>query len=91
MLKYSCGINISGARPDRRSRKGRMRKLVVQANRNAFYYVLDRVTGQSLTVTPNVKQNWAHGLDARGRPIRISKTEPSPDGRFIYPGHRPGH
>jgi glucose dehydrogenase len=37
---------------------GRMRKLVVQANRNAFYYVLDRGTGEFLHGAPYVKQTW---------------------------------
>ena len=65
---------------------GRMRKLVVQANRNAFYYVLDRVTGEFLTGTPYTKQTWAKGLDARGRPIRLPDTAPSAEGTLIYPG-----
>ena len=39
------------------------------ANRNGFFYVLDRVTGKFLQGTPFVKINWASGLDANGRPI----------------------
>lgn len=65
---------------------GRMRKLVVQANRNAFYYVLDRETGEFLRGVPYVKQTWAQGLDARGRPIRLPNTEPTPEGTLVYPG-----
>jgi alcohol dehydrogenase (cytochrome c) len=65
---------------------GRARKLVVQANRNAFYYVLDRATGEFLSGTPYVKQTWARGLDARGRPIRLPNTEPTPEGTLVYPG-----
>ncbi|MGH7832630.1 MAG: pyrroloquinoline quinone-dependent dehydrogenase [Candidatus Binatia bacterium] len=65
---------------------GRTRKLVVQANRNAFYYVLDRVTGEFLSGTPYTKQTWARGLDARGRPIRLPNTVPSTEGTLIYPG-----
>jgi alcohol dehydrogenase (cytochrome c) len=65
---------------------GRTRRLVVQANRNAFYYVLDRETGEFLCGTPYVKQTWARGLDARGRPIRLPNTEPTPEGTLVYPG-----
>jgi alcohol dehydrogenase (cytochrome c) len=66
--------------------KGRMRKLVVQANRNAFYYVLDRATGEFLSGAPYTKQTWAGGLDERGRPIRLPNSEPTTEGTLIYPG-----
>jgi alcohol dehydrogenase (cytochrome c) len=65
---------------------GRARKLVLQANRNAFYYVLDRTTGEFLSGTPYVKQTWASGLDARGRPLVLPNTEPTPKGTLVYPG-----
>ncbi|HWP91981.1 MAG TPA: PQQ-dependent dehydrogenase, methanol/ethanol family [Thermodesulfobacteriota bacterium] len=65
---------------------GRERKLVVQANRNGFYYVLDRVTGEFLNGTPFVKQTWAKGLDKRGRPIRLPNTKPTAEGTLVYPG-----
>ncbi len=64
---------------------GRARKLVVMANRNAFYYVLDRVTGEFLHGTPYAKQTWASGLDAKGRPIVLPNTEPSYEGTLVYP------
>jgi len=65
---------------------GRARKLVVQANRNAFYYVLDRATGEFLSGRPYVKQTWASGLDASGRPMVLPNTEPTPEGTLVYPG-----
>jgi alcohol dehydrogenase (cytochrome c) len=65
---------------------GRQRKLVAQANRNAFYYVLDRETGEFLCGVPFAKQTWARGLDARGRPIRLPNTAPKPEGTLVYPG-----
>ncbi|MBS1808175.1 MAG: PQQ-dependent dehydrogenase, methanol/ethanol family [Acidobacteria bacterium] len=65
---------------------GKPRKLVAQANRNAFYYVLDRVTGEFLSGTPYIKQTWAKGLDAKGRPIKLPNTEPSAEGTLVYPG-----
>ena len=49
---------------------GRTRKLMLWANRNAFYYTLDRATGEFLVGTPFAKQTWAEGLDENGRPIR---------------------
>lgn len=65
---------------------GRARKLVLQANRNAFYYVLDRTTGEFLSGRPYVKQTWASGLDVRGRPLVLPNTDPTPEGTFLYPG-----
>lgn len=65
---------------------GRPRKLVAQANRNCFYYVLDRETGEYLSGTQYAKQTWASGLDPRGRPIRLPDTLPTKDGTLVYPG-----
>jgi alcohol dehydrogenase (cytochrome c) len=59
---------------------GKDRKLLVQANRNAFYYVLDRITGEFVAGQPFAKQNWAKGLDAKGRPIALPDKEPSAEG-----------
>lgn len=65
--------------------KGRARKVVAMANRNAFYYVLDRVTGEFLVGEPYAKQTWAKGLDAKGRPIVLPNTEPSAEGTLVWP------
>jgi alcohol dehydrogenase (cytochrome c) len=64
---------------------GRMRQLVVQANRNAFFYVLDRKTGEYILGAPYSKQTWAKGLDEKGRPILIPGMEPSEKGTTVYP------
>jgi alcohol dehydrogenase (cytochrome c) len=64
---------------------GKMRKVVAQANRNAFYYVLDRETGEFLAGAPYAKQTWAQGLDAKGRPIELPNIDPSTQGTLIYP------
>ena len=50
---------------------GEQRKLMLWANRNAFYYVLDRETGQFLRATAYARQTWAQGMDEGGRPILI--------------------
>lgn len=65
--------------------RGTHRKLVAVANRNAFYYVLDRTSGEFLAGAPYAKQTWAKGLDDRGRPIVIPGTEPSETGTLVYP------
>lgn len=50
--------------------EGKARKAIVQANRNGFFYILDRTTGEFLSATPYVdKMNWAKGIDEKGRPI----------------------
>ena len=49
--------------------KGQPRKTMLWGNRNGFFYVLDRSTGEFLLGSPFVKQTWAVGLDERGRPI----------------------
>lgn len=66
--------------------KGKMRKLVLFANRNAFYYVLDRETGEYLLGKQYVRQTWAQPeLDPKGRPIRLPNTAPTPTGTVVYP------
>ena len=65
---------------------GRMRKLVVHANRNGFHYALDRMTGEFLCGAPFIKQTWAKGLDTLGRPIRLPDTFPTEAGTVVYPG-----
>ena len=69
---------------------GRPRKLLVTANRNAFYYVLDRETGEYLHATEFAKQTWAKGIDARGRPIIIPGKEPSDSGTLVWPSLQGG-
>lgn len=66
--------------------KGVPSKLMLWANRNGYFYVLDRVTGKFLSGTPFVKVNWASGLDENGRPIQT----PQPLGSVTYPGNQGG-
>jgi len=65
---------------------GRPRKMLMQANRNAFYYVLDRTNGEFLKGEAYARQSWAKGLDAKGRPILIPGLEPTAEGVLVYPG-----
>jgi alcohol dehydrogenase (cytochrome c) len=64
---------------------GRARSLVVTANRNGFFYALDRKTGEFVFGAPYAKQTWAKGLDAAGRPILVPGMEPSEKGTLVYP------
>jgi alcohol dehydrogenase (cytochrome c) len=65
--------------------RGVKRKLVAVANRNAFFYVLDRGSGEFITAKAYAKQTWAKGLDDKGRPMVIPNTEPSEAGTITYP------
>jgi alcohol dehydrogenase (cytochrome c) len=65
---------------------GSPRKLLYWANRNGFFYVLDRATGEFLRGAPFVKQNWASGLDPKGRPL----LSPLPEGAPVFPGVQGG-
>jgi len=64
---------------------GCSRKLVANANRNGFYYVLDRVTGEFVAGRAYAKQTWARGLDAKGKPILLPAAEPSEKGTLLWP------
>jgi alcohol dehydrogenase (cytochrome c) len=65
--------------------RGTKRKLVLFPNRNAFYYVLDRTTGQFLLGKAYAKQTWASGLDDSGRPMRLPNTFPTIEGVKVWP------
>ena len=65
---------------------GTVRHLLVQANRNGFFYILDRTDGKFLRATPFVeKLNWATGIDSSGRP-QLSERIPTKEGTYICPG-----
>jgi len=65
---------------------GSPRKVLMWANRNGFFYVVDRATGKFLFGRPFVKVTWARGLDDVGRPIRTTQ----PPGTPTYPGQQGG-
>jgi alcohol dehydrogenase (cytochrome c) len=67
--------------------QGAARKLLVQANRNGYIYVLDRTSGKFLSATAFVdKLNWAKGVDAQGRPLRTG-VQPTAEGTRVCPGY----
>ena len=66
--------------------QGQPRKLLLQGNRNGFFYVLDRVTGKLLSATPLVKNlNWATGVGADGRPILNTAVHSDANGAKLWP------
>jgi alcohol dehydrogenase (cytochrome c) len=65
--------------------RGAKRQVICWANRNGFYYVLDRLTGEFLAGTPFVEQDWAKGLDSKGRPILREEGQVQDTGRLTRP------
>jgi len=63
--------------------QGRPRKAMLWANRNGFWYVLDRATGEFLSGKPFTKVTWTTGLDQKGRPQNVVR--PTPEGIRVYP------
>ncbi len=64
---------------------GRPRKLIAQAARNGYFFVLDRATGKNVSTTTFAKANWAKGLDAKGQPIPDPAKFPQLDGALVSP------
>ncbi len=66
--------------------RGQLRKLLLHADRNGHFYVLDRTSGAFLSGTPFTYQNWNTGFDAKGRPMPVPGSNSSPEGSFlVYP------
>jgi alcohol dehydrogenase (cytochrome c) len=64
---------------------GKPHKLVAQASRNGWFFVLDRVTGKDYVTSQFVKTNWAKGVDAKGQPIPNPAKEPQIAGSLVSP------
>jgi alcohol dehydrogenase (cytochrome c) len=69
---------------------GQPRKLLVQGNRNGFFYVFDRTDGRLLLARQYVRElTWASGIGADGRPVKLPGQEPSQTGTRVCPS-QPG-
>src|SRR5690242_3952612 len=64
---------------------GEPKKMLMQASRNGYFFVLDRADGKNLLTDTFAPVNWASGLDKKGQPIPNPDKEPAPDGRLIAP------
>jgi acido-empty-quinoprotein group A len=63
--------------------RGRQRKMLAQAARNGYFFVLDRTNGKNLVSQPYTGINWSKGTDSAGQPIPNPKKEPQPDGALL--------
>jgi quinohemoprotein ethanol dehydrogenase len=71
---------------------GRQRKVIMQASKNGFFYVLDRVTGEFISAQPYAKVNWAKGIDPKtGRPIVNADARYHREPVTIYPSAGGAH
>lgn len=70
--------------------QGAPRKVMMWANRNGLFYVIDRTTGKFLLGKPFVEVNWMNGFDEKGRPMRVPGKVPTPQGTLIKPGNQGG-
>jgi len=68
--------------------QGRPRKMMLWANRNGLFYVLDRASGQFLLGKPFAKVTWMNGFDERGRPMKVPSAASNRDGTLIFPGNQ---
>ncbi len=64
---------------------GQHRKLLAQASRNGFFFVLDRTNGKHVLTVPYIDQNWAKGINANGQPIPDIDKDPKTDGALVSP------
>jgi len=71
--------------------RGRNVKALIQANRNGFFYALDRTNGTVLEAKPYTKVNWADGIGRDGRPILVPGRDPTEEGNLACPGLGGGH
>lgn len=64
---------------------GKPQKMLMQASRNGYFFVLDRTNGKNLLTTPFGPVNWALKVNEQGSPVPNPEKEPARDGRLIAP------
>jgi alcohol dehydrogenase (cytochrome c) len=65
--------------------QGSPKKMLLQASRNGYFFVLDRTSGKSLLTSTFAAVNWSKGVDKDGRPIHNPEKDPARDGRLVAP------
>jgi len=86
---YTCTSSIVSADL---TIEGKQRKVIMQAPKNGFFYVLDRATGELISAEPYVMVNWASGIDKQtGRPIMNPAAHYGTDPFLVYPGPGGAH
>ena len=72
--------------------EGKVRKVIMQAPKNGFFYVLDRVSGELISAEPYVDVNWASHIDMNsGKPVETSQAEYFDEPKLIFPAPLGGH
>ncbi|BCG64478.1 MAG: alcohol dehydrogenase (cytochrome c) [Methyloprofundus sp.] len=66
--------------------ENKLRKLLLAANRNGFFYALDRETGEFLRATAFAKQTWLESFNPQGKPTILAESTPTPQGTLTSPG-----
>ena len=66
--------------------QGHPRQLLAQANRNGYYFLLDRTTGKNLVTSPFVYTNWTLGINSAGQPVPNPEKDPTLAGVLVCPG-----
>ncbi len=102
--RMTCGTTRSRRRTSGTSRRpqhmiladikigGSLRKVIMQAPKNGFFYVLDRTNGQLLSAKNFVPVNWASGIDLKtGRPILTGAADYSKEPKVVQPSFLGGH
>jgi len=70
---------------------GAQRRVVMQADKNGFFYVIDRENGKLISAKPFAPVNWATGIDANGRPIENAETRKFKDAALVQPSAEGAH
>ena len=71
--------------------EGEMRQVILQAPKNGFFYVIDRLTGELISAEAHVYQNWNEGFDDNGRPITSEEVRYTTDPSLVFPGPGGAH
>ena len=70
---------------------GQTRRVLMQPNKNGFFYVLDREKGSLISATPLTDINWATGVDSNGRPVENAAIRAMKDATIVRPSTEGGH
>jgi len=70
---------------------GAQRRVVMQANKNGFFYVIDRENGKLISARPFAPVNWASGIDSNGRPIENPAARQLKDAALVQPSAEGAH
>ena len=70
---------------------GAPRRVVMQANKNGFFYVIDRESGKFISAKPYSTVNWATGIDSNGRPIENPEARQFKDAALVQPSAEGAH